>query len=90
MIGGGFAVVLFSITVVGLPLLLEREVDFISAMIVSVQAVALNIVPLALWAGVIACLLVLGMAPMFLGLLLVLPVLGHASWHIYRALTNGG
>jgi uncharacterized membrane protein len=39
---------------------------------------------------VIACLLVLGMAPMFLGLLLVLPVLGHASWHIYRALTNGG
>lgn len=90
LIGAGFAVVLFSITVVGLPLLLEREVDFISAMIVSVQAVALNLVPMALWAGVIACLLVLGMAPMFLGLLLVLPVLGHASWHIYRAMTDGG
>ena len=87
-IGAGFAALVFSSTVVGLPLLLEREVDFISAIIVSFQAVAANLGPMILWAAVIALLLALGMAPMFLGLLIVLPVLGHASWHMYRALVG--
>ena len=86
IIGAGFAAVLFSITVAGLPLLLDREVDFVSAMILSVQAVLANIGPMILWGIVIAALLFLGMLPLFLGLFLVLPVLGHATWHMYRRL----
>lgn len=85
-IGAGFAAVLFSTTVAGLPLLLEREVDFVTAMIHSVQAVIRNLRPMAIWAAVIAALLFVGMVPLFLGLFVVLPVLGHATWHMYRRL----
>ncbi|MBC7142364.1 MAG: DUF2189 domain-containing protein, partial [Rhodobacteraceae bacterium] len=85
-IGAGFAAVLFSITVAGLPLLLDREIDFVSAMILSVQAVIANIGPMILWGIVIAALLFLGMLPLFLGLFLALPILGHATWHMYRRL----
>jgi len=88
-IGAGFALALFSFTVVGLPLLLEREVDFITAIITSVSAVMQNPITLGLWGGVIAAVLFVGMVPLFLGLFIALPVLGHASWHIYRALTKG-
>ncbi len=88
VIGEGFAGVLFCITVVGLPLLLEREVDFISAIIVSFQAVFANLGTMILWGVLIGLLLALGMAPMFVGLFLVLPVLGHASWHMYRKLVK--
>ncbi len=84
VIGGGFALVLFSFTVVGLPLLLEYEVDFITAIITSVRAVSENLIPMLLWGAVIAGLLALAMLPYFLGLLLALPILGHASWHVYR------
>lgn len=86
IIGAGFAAVLFSITVAGLPLLLDREVDFVSAMILSVQAVIANIGAMIPWGIVIAVLLFLGMLPLFLGLFLVLPILGHATWHMYRRL----
>jgi uncharacterized membrane protein len=85
-IGAGFAGVLFSTTVAGLPLLLEREVDFVTAMIHSTRAVAANLRPMLLWGVVIALLLFAGMIPMFLGLFVVLPVLGHATWHMYRRL----
>ncbi len=86
LVGGAFAAVLFSITVAGLPLLLDREVDFVSAMILSVKAVALNAPAMLVWGAAIAGLLFLGMLPLFLGLFLALPVLGHASWHMYRRL----
>lgn len=85
-IGAAFAAVLFSITVVGLPLILDREVDLVTAMIASFQAVATNPGVMLVWAAVIAGLLFLGFLPMFLGLFVVLPVLGHASWHMYRRL----
>ncbi|MGD9918300.1 MAG: DUF2189 domain-containing protein [Paenirhodobacter sp.] len=88
LVGGAFAAVLFAFTVVGLPLLLEREVDFITAIITSVQAVVANPWAMTVWAAVIAGCLFLGMLPFFLGLLVVLPVLGHASWHMYRGLTS--
>lgn len=86
LIGAGFAAVLFSFTVVGLPLLLDREVDFITAIITSIKAVMLNPVVLAVWGLVIAAILLAGMLPLFLGLFIALPVLGHASWHMYRQL----
>ena len=83
-IGAAMAFVLFAITVMGLPLLLDREIDFISAMIHSFQAVTTNLLPMLAWALVIAVLMVLAMLPFFLGLFVVLPVLGHATWHLYR------
>ncbi len=86
-VGAAFAAVLFAFTVVGLPLLLEREIDFITAIITSVQAVLANPASMAIWAATIAGLLFLGMLPAFLGLFVVLPILGHASWHMYRHLT---
>jgi uncharacterized membrane protein len=88
LVGGGFAAVLFSVSVIGLPLILDREVDFITAMIHSVQAVLANIGPMIAWGVTIAALVFIGMAPMFLGLFIVLPVLGHASWHMYRRLVG--
>ncbi|MBI1219421.1 MAG: DUF2189 domain-containing protein [Rhodobacteraceae bacterium] len=85
VVGAGFAGVLFAITVVGLPLLLDKEIDFVTAMITSVSAVIQNPGPMLLWGATIAVLLFVAMLPAFLGLFIVLPVLGHASWHIYRA-----
>lgn len=85
-IGGVMAALFYALTLVSLPLLLDREVDFISAMIASFGAVTANPVTLALWAALIAAALFLGMLPLFLGLFVVLPVFGHATWHLYRRL----
>jgi len=84
LLGGAMAAILFSLTVISLPLLLEREVDFITAMIASVRSVLGNLTVLAVWALIIVGLLFAAMLPGFLGLFLVLPVLGHATWHLYR------
>lgn len=84
VLGAGFAGLLFAITVVGLPLIMDREVDLVSAMIASFHAVATNPGVMLVWATIIAALLFAGMVPLFLGLFIVLPVLGHASWHLYR------
>ncbi|WP_347267215.1 DUF2189 domain-containing protein [Paracoccus sp. (in: a-proteobacteria)] len=86
LIGAGFAAVLFAVTVVGMPLILDREVDLVSAIIASFQAVAANPGVMLVWAGLIAALLFLAILPLFLGLFVVLPLLGHASWHMYRLL----
>lgn len=86
VIGAVLSVVLFALTVVSFPMLLDRKVDFITAMITSVRAVGKNPTPLLLWAAMIAALLLVGSLPFFLGIVLVLPVLGHASWHLYRKL----
>lgn len=86
LVGAGFAAVLFGCTVVGLPLLLDREVDFITAIIASFGAVAANPLVMLGWALTIALLMGLAMLPLFLGLFIALPVLGHASWHMYRRL----
>ncbi len=69
---------------ISLPLLLDREIDFITAMITSWQLVAANPGPMLAWALLIAVLVVLALIPAFLGLFVVMPVLGHASWHLYR------
>jgi uncharacterized membrane protein len=84
IIGALLAIVLFSLTVVSFPLLLDRDVDCVTAMITSVRAVARSPVPLLAWAGMVVVLLVLAALPFFIGLIVVLPVLGHATWHLYR------
>jgi uncharacterized membrane protein len=86
VIGAVLSVILFSLTVVSFPLLLEREVDFVTAMITSVRSVVTNPVPMIGWAAVIVVLLIVSVLPCFLGLLVTLPVLGHTTWHLYRRL----
>ncbi|MFV0410576.1 MAG: DUF2189 domain-containing protein [Paracoccus sp. (in: a-proteobacteria)] len=86
VVGAVFAMALFSFTVVGLPLLMDREVDFITAIITSVEAVRINLPVMLVWGLVIAANLFFGMVPCFLGLFITMPLLGHASWHMYRHL----
>ena len=84
LVGALLSVVLFSLTVVSFPLVLDRETDFVTAMITSVRAVATNPGPMIGWAAVVVMLMILSALPMFLGLVVTLPVLGHATWHLYR------
>ena len=84
VVGAVFSTLLFSITVVSLPMLLDREVDFVTAMITSFQVVTQSPVVMLCWGALIATLLFIGMLPGFFGLFIVLPVLGHATWHLYR------
>jgi len=85
-VGAALALVLFSLTVVSFPLLLEREVDFVTAMVTSVRAVVTSPGPMIGWAATIVLLLGISALPYFLGLVLTLPILGHATWHLYRRL----
>jgi uncharacterized membrane protein len=83
-IGAVFATLLFSLTVVSLPMLLDREVDFVTAMLTSFALVRENTGVMLGWGALIAVSLFLGMLPGFLGLFVVLPLFGHSSWHLYR------
>jgi uncharacterized membrane protein len=82
--GAALSLVLFSLTVVSFPLLLDREVDFVTAMVTSVRAVVTSPLPMIGWAALIVLLLIVSTIPYFLGLIVTLPVLGHATWHLYR------
>ncbi len=83
-VGFFFALLTFSISVVSFPLLVDRDVSAPAAIITSVKAALANPFTMAAWAAIIAVALFVGSLPFFLGLAVVLPVLGHASWHIYR------
>ncbi len=83
-VGALMALAFYAITVVSLPMLVDREVDFITAIIVSLATVRSNKMVLLIWAVMIAVALFVAMLPLFLGLFVVLPVLGHATWHLYR------
>ncbi|MBY6004736.1 DUF2189 domain-containing protein [Salipiger bermudensis] len=89
VVGAGFAALLYMITVLALPLLLDREVDFVTAMITSFQYVLSHPVVMFAWAAFIAAATFLAMLPGFLGLFLVLPLLGHATWHLYDLIKAG-
>ena len=84
VVGAVLAGTLFSLSVVSFPLVLERDVDFVTAMITSVRAVAASPGAMLFWAALIVALLVASTLPFFLGLLVTLPILGHATWHLYR------
>lgn len=83
-VGALMALAFYSITVMSLPMLVDREVDFLTAIIVSLAAMRANGFVLVVWAVLMSIALFAAMVPMFLGLLVVLPVLGHATWHLYR------
>ncbi len=88
LVGALFALLLYMITVISLPLLLDREVDFVTAMIASFTYVQKNFLLMVFWGLVIAVLTFAALLTGFLGLFLVLPLLGHASWHVYRQIAH--
>lgn len=83
-VGGILAFLLFSLTVTSLPHLLDKEVDFVTAMLTSFQVVMNNFPIMILWAAIVAIGTVIAMIPAFIGLFIALPVFGHATWHLYR------
>jgi len=83
-VGFLFALVALCISVVSFPLMLDRHAGAGDAMVTSLRAVAMNPIPMAAWGLLVAVLLVAGSLPLFLGLAVVVPVLGHATWHLYR------
>jgi uncharacterized membrane protein len=83
-IGFVFAVVVLSIGAISFPLLLDRDVGAAVALATSIRVVAENPVTMALWGFIVAAMLLIGSIPFFLGLTVVMPVLGHATWHLYR------
>jgi len=86
--GALMAAPLFASSVVSMPLLLDRRVDVLQAVLTSWQTVLTNPGAMALWAALIMGLTLLGMGTLLLGLIVILPWLGHASWHAYRALVD--
>lgn len=86
IVGAGFALLVFSLSVVSFPLMVDRGTDFITALITSIRAVRSNLGVMLPWGFLIGTLLLLGFATAFVGLVVVLPLLGHASWHLYRRL----
>ena len=89
VVGALFATLLYMITVLSLPMLLDREVDFMTAMITSFQYVMEHPATMFAWAFFIAAVTFISMLPGFFGLLVSLPVLGHATWHLYDILAYG-
>ena len=84
VIGATMAMLVFSLSVVAYPMLLDRDVDFVTAMITSIRAVFAAPLVMIGWGIFIGTMLAVAILPMFLGLVVVLPWLGHATWHLYR------
>lgn len=82
--GAILALAFYAVTVVSLPMLVDREVDFLTAIITSLAAFRSNTAMMCLWAAIIALCLLAALVPAFLGLIVVLPLFGHATWHLYR------
>jgi uncharacterized membrane protein len=83
-VGFLFAVTVLIVSVVAFPLLVDREVGAVEAVLTSLRGVAANPVTMAAWGFIVAALLVVGSLPFFFGLAVVVPVLGHSTWHLYR------
>ena len=82
--GAALAMIVFVLTVVSIPLLLDREYDIVTAIVTSVKAVKQNAKPMLVWGAIVIGALFVSSLPAFLGLIVTLPVLGHATWHLYR------
>jgi uncharacterized membrane protein len=87
-VGFLFAVVALSISIVSFPLLLDSHVRLETAIWASIQAVIVNPLPMALWGAIVTAGLVIGSVPLLVGLVIVMPVLGHSTWHLYRSVVQ--
>ncbi len=84
VVGAALAALLFAVSAISVPMLVDRDIDVVTAMIASFGAVVENRDAMLRWALVIVVAVVIAMLPFFLGIVLVFPVLGHATWHVYR------
>ena len=88
IVGGILAMIVYAISAISVPLLLTRRIDAVTAMSASLEAVVDNPKPMALWAALIAGSMALGIATLFVGLIVAFPLIGHATWHAYRSLVT--
>jgi uncharacterized membrane protein len=88
LFGGVLAAVVFALSAIAIPMLMHRDTDIVTAMMTSARAVANNLRALSLWAALIVGLIAIGFATLMIGMVVVLPVLGYASWHAYRDLVE--
>ena len=86
--GAVIAAAVFAVSVVSIPMMLDRKTDFITAMLTSIAAVRANPGPMALWAVLIVIFTGIGLMTFYLGLAIALPLIGHATWHAYRSLVE--
>jgi len=84
VVGGILATVVFSATVISIPMMMARDTDIFTAMATSARAVIINPLPMLIWALMIVALVAIGFATLMIGMVILLPLLGHASWHAYR------
>mgnify|MGYP000247627419 CR=1 FL=1 len=84
VVGGILATILFCLTVIAMPLLLDKEIDFVSAMLLSIKTVQTSPVVMLGWGLTVALIVFLAILPAFAGVLFALPILGHATWHLYE------
>ncbi len=84
VVGAAFASLVFATAVVSVPMMLDRDADGIVAALTSIRSCAENAAPMLLWACLITALTALGFATWYLGLVVIVPVIGHATWHAYR------
>ncbi|MBM3555851.1 MAG: DUF2189 domain-containing protein [Alphaproteobacteria bacterium] len=83
-LGAIFAAIVFALSAVSIPMLLDREVNLLMAIWTSIAVIKLNWRPMALWAVLIVAFTVFGLIPFYLGLIVVMPLVGHATWHAYK------
>lgn len=88
VVGALFAIVIFALSVLGIPMLYDRDIDFMTAIIRSIGAVRANPVIYLAWGFFVALVTLAAMLPLFLGLFIAMPVLGHATWHLYKRVTE--
>ena len=88
VVGAVIAAAVFAISVVSIPMMLDRKTDFITAILTSLTAVRANPAPMALWAMLIVIFTGIGLVTFYLGLAIALPLIGHATWHAYRSLVE--
>lgn len=88
LVGAVLALIVFSLTAIAIPLVMDRESDTVTAAMTSLRAVQVNFDTMLLWAVMIVILTGIGFASMMIGMVILLPVLGHATWHAYRDLVR--
>lgn len=90
LVGAVIATIVFVISVVSIPMMLDRKTDFVTAVLTSLTAVRVNKGVMLLWAALIAIFTGIGLLTFYLGLAIVLPLIGHATWHAYRDIVESG
>lgn len=88
VVGGAIAGLVFALSVVSVPMLMDRESDIVTAMMTSARTVGFNLGAMAVWAALIVVLTGIGFATMMVGMVVLLPLLGHATWHAYKDLVG--